>query len=90
MDKDLAFVVDRKVRAIDVVSAAKTADRNAITEVRVFDLYEGENLPADKKSIAVSVTFQPVEKTFSDQDLGVLMNKIIQEMKKKCGAELRQ
>ena len=90
VDKDLAFVVDRKVRAIDVVSAAKTADRNAITEVRVFDLYEGENLPADKKSIAVSVTFQPVEKTFSDQDLEVLMNKIIQEMKKKCGAELRQ
>lgn len=90
VDKDLAFVVDRKVRAIDVVSAAKTADRNAITEVRVFDLYEGENLPADKKSIAISVTFQPVEKTFSDQDLEVLMNKIIQEMKKKCGAELRQ
>ncbi|MFQ8667657.1 MAG: hypothetical protein ACLSA1_02590 [Alphaproteobacteria bacterium] len=40
--------------------------------------------------MAVSVTFQPVEKTFSDQDLEVLMNKIIQEMKKKCGAELRQ
>lgn len=47
----MAFVVDRKVRAIDVVSVAKTADRNAITEVRVFDLYEGENLPADKNQL---------------------------------------
>lgn len=89
VEKDLAFLVDKKVKAIDVITAAKNADRNAITDVRVFDVY-GEDSDGDKKSIAISVTFQPVEKTFSDQELEVLMNKIIQEMKKRCNAELRQ
>ena len=89
VEKDLAFLVDKSVKAMDVITAAKNADRNAITDVRVFDVY-GEDSDGDKKSIAISVTFQPVEKTFSDQELEVLMNKIIQEMKKKCNAELRQ
>ncbi len=89
VEKDLAFLVDKKVKAIDVITAAKNADRNVITDVRVFDVY-GEDSDGDKKSIAISVTFQPVEKTFSDQELEVLMNKIIQEMKKRCNAELRQ
>lgn len=89
VDKDLAFVVDRKVKAVDVVTAAKTADRAAITDVRVFDLYEGENLPADKKSIAISVTFQPTEKTFSDQDLEILMKKVERAVTAKTGGELR-
>ncbi len=89
VEKDLAFLVDKSVKAMDVITAAKNADRNAITDVRVFDVY-GEDSDGDKKSIAISVTFQPVEKTFSDQELEVLMNKIIQEMKKRCNAELRQ
>lgn len=89
VDKDLAFVVEREVKAIDVITAAKTADRAAITDVRVFDIYEGENLPADKKSIAVTVTFQPTEKTFSDQDLDVLMKKVERAVTAKTGGELR-
>lgn len=89
VEKDLAFLVDKSVKAMDVITAAKNADRNVIADVRVFDVY-GEDSDGDKKSIAISVTFQPVEKTFSDQELEVLMNKIIQEMKKRCNAELRQ
>jgi len=85
VEKDLAFLVDKSVKAMDVITAAKNADRNAITDVRVFDVY-GEDSDGDKKSIAISVTFQPVEKTFSDQELEVLMNKIIHEMKKRCNA----
>ena len=89
VDKDLAFVVDKKVKAIDVITAAKTADRNTITDVRIFDLYEGENLPEDKKSIAISVTFQPQEKTFSDQELDVLMKKVEMAVCNKTGGQLR-
>ena len=90
VDKDLAFVVDKTVPAINLMTVAKTADREFIADVRVFDVYEGENLPEGKKSIALALTFQPKEKTFTDQDIENLMNKVIQEMKKKCNAELRQ
>ncbi len=90
VDKDLAFVVDKTVPAINLMTAAKTADREFIADVRVFDVYEGENLPEGKKSIALALTFQPKDKTFTDQDIENLMNKVIQEMKKKCNAELRQ
>ena len=90
VDKDLAFVVDKTVPAVNLMTAAKTADREFIADVRVFDVYEGENLPEGKKSIALALTFQPKDKTFTDQDIENLMNKVIQEMKKKFNAELRQ
>lgn len=89
VDKDLAFVLDKTVPAVNVISAAKTADREHITDVRIFDVYEGENLPENKKSIAIGLTFQPTDKTFTDQDIEVLMNKVIQEVRKKTGGELR-
>ncbi len=89
VDKDLAFVVARNVSAISIVAAAKNADRNNIVDVRVFDVYEGDNLPEDKKSVAISVTFQPKEKTYTDAELEALMNKVILEVGKKTGATLR-
>ena len=89
VDKDLAFVVARNVSAISIVAAAKNADRNNIVDVRVFDVYEGDNLPEDKKSVAISVTFQPKEKTYTDAEIEALMNKVILEVGKKTGAVLR-
>ena len=89
VDKDLAFVVDKNVSAISIISAAKNADRNHITDVRVFDVYEGEHLPEGKKSVAIGLTFQPIEQTFTDKDIENLMNKVIVEVGKKTGGELR-
>lgn len=89
VDKDLAFIVERSVKAADVIAAARVADRDYITDVRVFDVYEGENLPMDKKSIALAVTFQPKDKTFSDQDIENLMNKVIENVRKKVGGIIR-
>lgn len=89
VDKDLAFVVDKTVSAAAVIAAAKNADRNLITDVRIFDVYEGANLPEGKKSIAISLTFQPTEQTFTDKDIENLMNKVIVEVGKKTGGELR-
>ena len=89
LDKDMAFVVNKDVRAIDVVMAARNADKNHITDVRVFDVYEGENLPEGKKSLALAITFQPLESTFSDADIEVLMNKVEQAIKAKFDAQLR-
>ena len=89
VDKDLAFVVDKAVPAINIYTAAKTADRENISEVRIFDVYEGENLPQDKKSIAITVTFQPKDKSYMDAELENLMQKVIYEVSKKTGAVLR-
>ncbi|MBO5284760.1 MAG: phenylalanine--tRNA ligase subunit beta, partial [Alphaproteobacteria bacterium] len=89
VEKDLAFVCDKNVPSINIVTAAKTADRENITDVRIFDVYEGENLAQDKKSIAITVTFQPKEKSYTDAELETLMNKVIFEVGKKTGAALR-
>lgn len=90
VDKDMAFIVDQTVRADDLIAAAKNADRRYISDVRVFDVYEGENLSEGKKSIALALTFQPVETTFSDQDIETLMTKVEVEVKKKISsAQLR-
>lgn len=90
VDKDLAFVVNKDVAAANIIAAAKNADREHISEVRVFDLFEGGNLPEGKKSIALSLTFQPKEKSFTDQELDGLMKKVILEVGKKTDAVLRQ
>lgn len=89
VDKDFAFVVDKAVKAADLIAAARVSDRTHITDVRVFDVYEGENLPEGKKSIALSVTFQPTDKTFSEQEIEYLMEKVITECGKKYGAKVR-
>ena len=89
VDKDLAFVVSRTVPAANIVAAAKNADRTAISGVRVFDVYEGTSLPEGKKSVAINITFQPKDKTFTDAELETLMNKVISEVGKKTGAVLR-
>ncbi len=89
VDKDLAFVVDKNVPANDLLMSAKNADKQFITDARIFDVYQGENMPEGKKSVALSLTFAPTEKTFSDQDIENLMNKVAQNLKQKFGAELR-
>ena len=90
VDKDLAFVVDKSVPAAQIIAAAKNADRAHITDVRVFDVYEGPNLPEGKKSIAISLTFQPKEATFTDVEIESLMKRVEVEVGKKVvGAVLR-
>lgn len=90
VEKDLAFVVGKNVSATTILATAKNADRAFISDVRIFDIFEGGNLPLDKKSVALSVVFQPKEQTFTDKDLENLMNKVIVEIGKKVGGELRK
>ena len=77
-----------EVKNIRVDFGSKKKKFTAIDGVS-FDIYEGENLPENKKSVALSVTFQPKEQTFTDKDIENLMNKIIVEVGKKTGGELR-
>jgi phenylalanyl-tRNA synthetase beta chain len=89
VERDFAFVVDHTVRAGDLVRAAQTADRKLITNVNVFDVYEGEGIGPGKKSIAIAVTLQPREKTMTDQEIEAVAAKIVAEVAKRTGGTLR-
>ena len=78
--RDFAFVVDRAVKAADIVRTAQTVDRKLIAGVSVFDVYEGQGIEAGKKSVAIAVTIQPREKTMTDQEIDALGAKIVAEV----------
>jgi phenylalanyl-tRNA synthetase beta chain len=71
------------------LAAARNADKRYITDVRIFDVYEGENMEQGKKSVALTMTFQPWESSFTDKDIETLMSKVEQAEKQKCNAVLR-
>jgi phenylalanyl-tRNA synthetase beta chain len=89
VSRDFAFIVDRTVKAADIVRAAQGADRRLITAVNVFDVYEGKGIDDAKKSIAIAVTLQPREKTLTDQEIDAVAAKIVAEVTKKTGGTLR-
>ena len=64
-------------------------DKNLISNIKVFDVYEGNNIPENKKSVAVSVTIQSLEKTLTDNDLEKINNLIIETVENKTGAKIR-
>jgi phenylalanyl-tRNA synthetase beta chain len=89
VQRDFAFVVDREIKAADIVRAAQSADRKLITAVTVFDVYEGQGIAPGKKSIAIAVTLQPREKTMTDAEIEALAAKIVAEVGKRTGGVLR-
>jgi phenylalanyl-tRNA synthetase beta chain len=90
VERDFAFVVERNVKAADIVRAAASADRKLIAGATVFDVYEGKGIEPGKKSIAVAVTIQPRDKTMTDAEIEALAAKIIAEVGKRTGGVLRE
>ncbi|MGO4707219.1 phenylalanine--tRNA ligase subunit beta [Microvirga sp. 2MCAF38] len=89
VSRDFAFVVTRSVAAGDIVKAVQAAERQLISGVEVFDVYEGIGIDPDKKSVAIAVTLQPTEKTLTDVEIEAVSQKIVAEVVKKTGATLR-
>jgi phenylalanyl-tRNA synthetase beta chain len=89
VERDFAFLVDRAVKAADIVRAAQNADRNLITSVTVFDVYEGSGIEPGKKSVAIAVTLQPRERTMTDEEIDAVGAKIVAEVAKRTGGVLR-
>ena len=87
--RDFAFVVDKAVEAGALTKAALAADKKLIAGVTVFDLFEGASLGEGKKSIAIEVAIQPVEKTLTDEDFEALAGRIVENVKKQTGGVLR-
>ncbi|MFZ1064041.1 MAG: phenylalanine--tRNA ligase subunit beta, partial [Pseudolabrys sp.] len=89
VERDFAFVVGSTVKAADIVRAAQNVDKKVISNVVVFDVYEGKGIEPGKKSIAIAVTIQPREKTLTDAEIDALSGKIVAEVTKRTGGVLR-
>jgi phenylalanyl-tRNA synthetase beta chain len=88
-ERDFAFVIDKifKIGALEKIIIE--VDENLIQNVSTFDVYEGENIPKDKKSVAINVTLQAIDKTLTENDLDEISKRIIDTVSKKTGATIR-
>lgn len=90
LSRDFAFILDEKVEAAKLVRAIKGVDKNLITDVEIFDVYMGKGVEPGKKSVAVCVTIQPVEKTLTDDEINALSKKIVDGVAQQTGGTLRK
>ena len=88
-ERDFAFVIDKSFKVGLLEKLIKEVDVNIIQKVVTFDVFEGENIPKDKKSVAINVTLQALDKTLSEKDLDQVSQKIIEVVKEKTGATIR-
>jgi len=89
VSRDFAFLVDAKVTAAAVAAAAGQADKQLIAEAQVFDVFAGGNMEPGKKSLALSVTLQPMDRTLTDAEIDGVAEKIVANVAKATGATLR-
>tara|TARA_B100000579_G_scaffold261350_1_gene215356 strand:- start:176 stop:2524 length:2349 start_codon:yes stop_codon:yes gene_type:complete len=87
--RDFAFVVQKNFQAQELLEIILNVDKSMIKNVKIFDVYEGENIPVDKKSIALKVTIQSDFKTLNEKDLNEISKKIISNVEEKASAKLR-
>ena len=88
-ERDFAFVINDDFKAGDLKKLISEIDKNLIKKVKIFDVFSGGNMPSGKKSIAISVTIQSMEKTLSQKDLDDTSQKIIEVVKAKTGGIIR-
>lgn len=89
LSRDFAFLVDRSVPAATILRAAKNADKTLITEVSVFDVFEGKGIAEDKKSVGIAVTLQPSDKTLTDEEIEKVAASVVAAVSKATGGVLR-
>ena len=89
VSRDLALLVDNAVEFAQIEQVARQAEKKLLKQVELFDVYEGKNLPAGKKSYAVNFILQDEEKTMNDKQIDAIMQKLIAQLTSKLGAQLR-
>ena len=89
VSRDLALLIDKNVQFAQIEQVARQSERKLLKQVQLFDVYEGKNLPVGKKSYAVNFILQDMEKTMSDKQIDSIMQRLIANLKKQLGAELR-
>ena len=89
VSRDLALLVDTRVEFAQIEQVARQSEKKLLKRVELFDVYEGKNLPDGKKSYAVNFILQDEERTMNDKQIDAIMQKLIANLKKQLGAELR-
>ena len=89
VSRDLALLVDNRVEFAQIEQIARQTEKKLLKKVELFDVYEGDKLPAGKKSYAVNFILQDEEKTMGDKQIDAIMQKLIANLKKQLNAELR-
>ncbi len=89
VERDFAFLFPKSIRANDIINKIKKIDKKIINTVSIFDVYEGQKIEKELKSIAIRVQLQPLEKTFSDEEIEIISNQIIDIVNTSFGATLR-
>ena len=89
VSRDLALLIDKSVEFGQIEAIAYQTEKKLLKEVRLFDVYEGKNLPEGKKSYAVNFILQDETKTMGDKQIDAIMQKLIQNLTKQLNAELR-
>ncbi len=89
LHRDFAFLIDEDVAADDILRAVKAADKSLITDASIFDIYQGKGVEEGKKSVALSITIQPKDKSLTDKEIEELSEKVITLVMEKTGGVLR-
>jgi phenylalanyl-tRNA synthetase beta chain len=89
IERDFAFVVGRELPADTLLRAARGVDRKLVSEIHLFDVYEGAGLPEGKKSLAITVVLQPQERTLTDAEIEGFSKRLIAQVEKATGGKLR-
>jgi phenylalanyl-tRNA synthetase beta chain len=89
VERDFAFIVDRELPAETLLRAARGVDRRLVSEIRLFDAYEGAGLPDGKKSLAIAVTLQPQDATLTDAEIEGFSKRLVAAVEKATGGVLR-
>lgn len=87
--RDLALLIDKSVTMQQIETIVRESERKLLRGVQLFDVYEGDKLPAGKKSYAINITLQDDERTLNDKQIEAVMKKIITNLQQRAGAELR-
>ena len=88
-ERDFAFILDKNFKVQELIEIISNIDKELIKSVKVFDVYEGQNIPEGKKSIALNITIQSAEKTLNEEDLNNINQLIISNVESKTGAKIR-
>ena len=88
-ERDFAFIINKDFKSQELIDVIYDVNKDLIRDVKVFDIYEGENIAEGQKSIALNVTIQSSEKTLTDEDLDKINKLIISTVEEKTGSKIR-
>ena len=88
-ERDFAFIIDKGFNSQELIEIISNIDRELVNNVIIFDIFEGENIPKDKKSVALKITIQSMTKTLKEEDLERVNKLIIDTVETKTGAKIR-